>query len=292
MLSSINGFDNALELSGVCKSYSGFALKDVSFFLPKGSIMGFIGENGAGKTTTIKAILNLISLDAGEISILGRAHRREERAAKADIGVVFDEGYFHGTLRPREIGSIMRNIYTNWDSSYYKALLSRFSLPAGKPFKDFSKGMRMKLSIATALAHHPKLLILDEATSGLDPMMRSEILDMLLEFIQDEEHSVLLSSHITSDLEKIADYITFIHQGRIVFCENKDNLLYDYGVLKCGHDEYSRISHDQIIGMRESSFGVEALVKGRDRFQSLHRGLVVDSTGIEDIMLFYGKSKE
>ena len=283
-------FDNALELSNVCKSYRDFSLKDVTFSLPRGSIMGFIGENGAGKTTTIKAILNLISIEQGEIAILGHDHKQEERAAKEEVGVVFDEGYFHGTLRPREIGSIMKNIYKSWDSVYYAELLRKFSLSANKPFKDFSKGMRMKLSIATALAHHPRLLILDEATSGLDPMMRSEILDMLLEFIQDEEHSVLLSSHITSDLEKVADYITFIHQGRIIFSESKDDLLDRYGMLKCGRDEYARISHEQIIGCRESAFGVEALVRDRDRFQSLHRGLTVDPVSIEEIMLYYGKS--
>lgn len=284
--------ESALELRGVCKKYKDFSLENVSFSLPMGSIMGFIGENGAGKTTTLKAILNLIRLDGGNITILGHDSVQEERRAKTDIGVVFDDFYLYQATRARDLAAILRNVFPNWDGAFYTDCLRRFHLPETKILKDYSRGMRMKLSIAAALSHRPRLLLLDEATSGLDPVMRSEILDILLDFIQDEGHAVLLSSHITSDLERVADYITFIHRGRVVFSESKDDLLESYGVLRCGKDAFGRIDHAGIVGQRENSFGVEALLRDRRGFLRRHPGLTVDPASLDEIMVFYGKERE
>ena len=274
--------NNILEVKNLNKKYDGFALSDVNITLPKGCIMGFIGENGAGKTTTIKLILNLIHRDSGEVSVLGRDNITDNLPIKEDLGVVFDESNFPDTMNAADVNIVMRNIYKKWDTAVFRSYLERFSLPLKKSIKEYSRGMKMKLSIAAALSHHAKLLILDEATSGLDPIVRDEILDVFLEFIQDEEHSVFLSSHITSDLEKIADYITFIHKGKIVFSEPKDTLLYDYGILKCSAADYEDINKDYVLGSRKNQFGVEALVQ-RAKLNTL---CTIDSASLEDIMLF------
>lgn len=283
---------NAIEVNDLSKRFDSFQLKKVNLTLPKGSIMGFIGENGAGKTTTIKLMLNQLWADSGSIRILGLDYRKDEKKIKNDIGVVLDESYFHENIKPKHISKIMERIYTQWDEPLFYDYLNRFSLPADKLTKDFSRGMKMKLSIATALSHHPKLLILDEATSGLDPVVRSEILDLFLEFIQDENHSILFSSHITSDLEKVADYITFLHAGEIIFSESKDELLYDYGLLLCGAGDYKTVDKGDIIGHRESRFGHEILVKNKERMKQKYKGLTIDSISIEEIMLFYVKGEE
>ena len=198
--------NSAIEVRGLCKHYRDFSLRDVSFTVPGGSIMGFIGENGAGKTTTIKSILGLLHTDGGSISVLGRDPVTDRRAIGQDIGVVLDGSFFYEGMRAKDISAVMSRLHSRWDKESFASYCKRFALPMEKPFKEFSKGMRAKLALTTALAHHPKLLVLDEATSGLDPVVRSEMLDLFLEFIQDEEHSILLSSHITSDLEKVADY--------------------------------------------------------------------------------------
>ncbi|HHY22702.1 MAG TPA: ABC transporter ATP-binding protein [Clostridiaceae bacterium] len=251
--------------------------------------MGFIGENGAGKSTTIKLILNLIHRDSGKISIFGWDNIEYENKIKEDIGVVFEENNLPENMTITDVSIVMRNIYKNWDSKVFNSFMKEFSLPAKKTIKEFSRGMKMKLSIAVALSHHAKLLILDEATSGLDPIIREEILDMFLEFIQDEEHSIFASSHIISDLEKVADYITFIHKGRILFSESKDNLLCKYGVLKCRASEFEIIDKSIVAGYRKSKFGVEALVL-KDKIKGKH---IIDHASIEDIMLFSikGESK-
>lgn len=284
---------NAIEVRHLSKQYSGFALQDVSFTVPCGSIMGFVGENGAGKTTTIKAILGLIRPDGGETELLGRPMSDAEREVKSQIGVVFDETYFHDNLTLRVIDKMLGHIYKGqWDSGAFAAFCSRFNLPQGKEVKAFSRGMKMKLSIAAALAHHPKLLILDEATSGLDPIVRDEILDVFYDFIQDEEHSILFSSHITSDLEKVADYITFIHEGRIVFSKNKDDLVYSYGVARCTAQQFDRIDADEYLRRRRSAMGgEELLVADRESFARRHPSVVLDNAGVEDIMLFYVKGE-
>jgi ABC-type multidrug transport system, ATPase component len=283
---------NAIEIKDLSKRFDRFQLKNLNLTLPKGSIMGFIGENGAGKTTTIKLMLNQLRADSGSIRILGFDHIKEEKKLKSDIGVVFDESYFHEMIKPKDISKIMSRIYSTWDEELFEDYLKSFRLPADKRTKDLSRGMKMKLSIATALAHHPKLLILDEATSGLDPVIRNEILDLFLEFIQDEEHSILFSSHITSDLEKVADYVTFLHEGEIIFSESKDELLYNYGMLVCGAADFAAVDRGDIIGHRQSRFGHEILVRKKEEMKQKYKGLTIDNVSLEDIMLFYVKGED
>jgi len=237
-------------------------------------------------------MLNQLWADSGSIRILGRDHRKEEKSIKNDIGVVFDESYFYENIKPKHISKIMERIYKRWDEPLFFEYLDRFRLPFDKVTKEYSRGMKMKLSIATALSHHPELLILDEATSGLDPVVRNEILDILLEFIQDEEHSILFSSHITSDLEKVADYVTFLHEGEIIFTKSKDELIYDYGILLCGAEDFKTVDAGDIIGRRENRFGHEILVRNKDQMKQKYKGLQIDSVTIEDIMLFYVKGEE
>lgn len=282
----------AIEISGLSKKFERFQLKNIDLTVPGGSIMGLIGENGAGKTTTIKLLLNQLHADSGEIRILGLDHKKEEKVIKNEVGVVFDESYFHENIKPTQISRVMSHIYTQWDESLFTDYLNRFQVPADKVTKELSRGTKMKLSIATALAHHPKLLILDEATSGLDPVIRNEILDLLLEFIQDEDHSVLLSSHITGDLEKIADYITFLHNGEVVFSESKDDLLYDYGLLLCGAEDFKTVDAGDIIGHRKNRFGHEILIKNKEQAKHKYKGFTIDSVSLEEIMLFYIREED
>ncbi|ADK16569.1 ABC transporter ATP-binding protein [Clostridium ljungdahlii] len=279
--------DEAISVRGLNKTYKNFSLKNVSFSVPKGSIVGFIGENGAGKTTTLKAILNLISRESGEIKILGRDNIKDEKYIKEQIGVVFDESNFHDTLNAKNISKFMAKIYKQWDSNLFFSYLDKFQVPKDKIVKEFSRGMKMKLCIAAALAHKPKLLILDEATGGLDPVAREEILDIFLDFIQDEEHSILLSSHVTSDLDKIADYITFIHDGQVVFSKSKDDLRENMGMLKCGASDFNNLSKEEFINYRKNQFGYEVLINDKYDFIKKYPKLVVDNTSIEDVMLFY-----
>jgi len=272
---------NVLEIKNLTKYYDGFTLDNISLALPQGSIMGFIGENGAGKSTTIKLILNVIHRDRGEVKIFGRDNLIYDSELKQSVGVVYDESNFPESMTPKNINVILCRIYRNWDQQAFFRYLDQFALPADKELKTFSRGMKMKLSIAVALSHQAKLLILDEPTSGLDPVVRDEILDIFLDFIQNEEHSIFLSTHITSDIEKIADYIAFIHQGKIVFVAEKDELLNQYGVLKCGFDDFEKLDRRFVKGFRKNRFGVEALVE-KQRF----KGHVIDAATIEDIMLF------
>jgi ABC-2 type transport system ATP-binding protein len=274
--------ENVLEIKNLSKRYDGFSLSDVNISLPKGSIMGFIGENGAGKSTTIKLILNLIHRDSGRISVFGKDNIESEKEIKENIGIVFDECNFPDGMRVPDINQVMKRIYGKWDEKAYFRFAEQFELPLKKTVKDFSRGMKMKLSIAAAMSHHAKLLIMDEATSGLDPVVRDEILDLFLEFIQDEENSIFVSSHILSDIEKAADYIALIHHGKIVFVEPKDQLLYNYGILKCRQSEFDALDKSAVKGYRRNDFGVEALVL-KDHFGG--RG-TIDHASIEDIMLF------
>lgn len=275
----------ALELKNVTKRYPDFMLDSVDLALPRGCIMGFVGENGAGKSTTIQLILDLIRRDGGQIAVLGQDNQKGMEKIKHRLGVVLDESCFPESLNARDIQAILKNIYRNWDAARFEGLCRRFALPEGKAVKDYSRGMKMKLSIAAALSHGAELLILDEATSGLDPVVRDEILDVFLEFIQDERHSILVSSHIISDLEKICDYITLIHRGRILFSEPKDDLLDRYGILKCSERELERISPAAIRGVKRHSFGTEALVERAE----VPGGYTVDRAGLEDIMLYFIK---
>lgn len=283
---------NSIEISGLCKSYGDFALDHIDLTLPGGAILGLIGENGAGKTTTIKCILNLIRRDAGTIALMGYDNIAQEQQAKAEVGVVLDECFFHDTLRPRDLHAILSRVYKTWDRDLYGSYLKKFQLPEGKFIKEFSRGMKMKLSLAAALAHHPKLLILDEATAGLDPVVRDEILDEFLGFIQDEDHSILISSHITSDLEKVADYITYLHQGRVVLSEAKDVLQDSYGRLACTAQQLSTIQPEDLVRVRKGSYGCEALVSDRAVFRKKYPQLMVEPISLEDIMLFIGKGEQ
>ena len=277
---------NALEVSHLTKDYGSFKLDDVSFTVPGGTIMGLIGENGAGKSTTIKCILNLIRRDGGEIQVLGLDNLRDEQAVKAQVGVVLDETTFHDGLTAPQVGKILSKLYPGWDAVLYRRYLDKFGLAGKKPVKTFSKGMKMKLSLAAAFAARPKLLILDEATSGLDPVVRDEILDEFLDFIQDEEHAILLSSHITSDLEKVADYVTYLHRGKVAVSGAKDELLDTYGRLVCARADLAQVDPALLVGVRTGQFGCEALVRDKHAFTRFYPGLTVDPVTLEDIMVF------
>lgn len=277
----------ALTLTNVTKRYPSFTLDNVSLSLPRGCIMGFIGENGAGKSTTIKLILDLIRRDSGTITVLGQDNLLGLKDVKEHVGVVLDESCFPDNLSAVNINLILKNIYRTWNEDKFWSLLNQFSLPRNKMVKEFSRGMKKKLSIATALAHDTRLLILDEATSGLDPVVRDEIQDVFMDFIQDEGNAIFMSTHIVSDLESISDYITLIHQGKIVFSKGKDELLEDYGILKCSPRELQALNPKAIMGRRHNSFGVEALVHK----SQVPPGLTVDRAGIEEIMLYFIKGE-
>ena len=282
---------NAIHVEHLKKQYPGFALKDISFDVPEGSIVGFVGENGAGKTTTIKSILGIVPCE-GKVEILGMDARRQELEIKEQIGVVFDDNHFHEAFQLKQIDAVMKRMYRNWDSGLFARYAARMKLPQGKPVKEFSRGMRMKLSIAVAMAHHPKLLILDEATSGLDPIVREEILDLFLDFIQEEDHSIFFSSHITSDLDKIADYIIFLHDGEIVFQREKQELLDSSGILKCGQQVFEALPEQEILRYRKHDFGYEVLVNRLNPVFRAHPEWVVDPASIEDIMLFLVRGRK
>lgn len=275
----------ALTLKDVTKKYEDFTLDSIDIMLPAGCIMGIIGENGAGKSTTIKLILDLIHRDGGTITVLGQDNRKGLESVKENIGVVLDESCFPENLNIRDIHLIMKNIYATWNEEVFFSYCKRFSLPEGKMIKDYSRGMKMKLAITAALSHDSKLLILDEATSGLDPIVRDEILEVFRDFIQDETHSIFMSSHIVTDLEKVCDFITFIHKGKIVFSQTTDSLIENYGILKCSLSDFEKLDHPSIKGYRKGSYGVEALVL-RGQIPGNH---VVDRATIEDIMLYHIK---
>lgn len=283
----MSNFENAIEISGLTKKYDGFTLDNVSFNVPKGCVMGFIGQNGAGKTTTIRALLNIIKADSGSIKLLGMDHIKDEYEVKEHIAAVFDEMPFNESFNANQISIMFRGLYGAWDEEKYFAYLDRFCLPRKKPIKKFSKGMKMKLQIATALSHGAKLLIMDEATTGLDPVVRNEILDIFREYIQDEENSILMSSHITSDLEKIADCVTFIDKGRILLTGYKDEILESHAVIKCGKSDLAEIAAEDYISARINEFGAEVMVADVNTAKAKYSGLTFDKTTLEEIMLFY-----
>ena len=278
---------NNILVRDLCKQFDEFLLDHVSFQVPKGRIVGFIGENGAGKSTTINLILDELKRDNGQIQIFGKENTIS--AVKEDIGVVFDECNFHDVFNVSDIEKILSGVYKSWDSSLYRQYLKKFKIPERKQIGSFSKGMKMKLSIICAMAHKPKLLILDEATTGLDPVVRDEMLDLFLEFIQDEECSIFFSSHITSDIQKIADYVILIHQGKIIFEEQKDDLVYHFGIVKCGREKFASISPDDYIIHRVTNVSVECLVRDKEAIRRKYKDIVVDNATLEDIMLFYIK---
>ncbi len=285
------GFTNAIEVSHLCKKYENFSLNDVSFKVEKGTVMGFIGQNGAGKSTTIKSILNVIKSDAGNISVFGLDNVRNETLIKDNIGVVYDDLCIPDEFSPRQIEKIMRNIYNEWDSHTYYDFLKRFSLPLKKKAGDFSRGMRMKLQIAIALSHNSILLIMDEPTSGLDPIVRSEILDIFMEYMQDENHTILLSSHILSDLDRIADSITFINNGKVLFSDSKLNIMENHGIIRCPKDKINLFDKTEIVGIRKNAFGADILVSNKEACINAYPDEIIENADLEEIMLFYVSGK-
>lgn len=275
----------AVRVRGLQKKYPDFTLGPIDLTVPSGSIVGLVGENGAGKTTTLKAILGAIRPSAGQVELLGGSSG--DKAARARLGVVFEDSFFYESCTPIEVGKALANIQPGWDKAEYARLLRAFELPDKKLIKDMSRGMRMKLRLAAALAHRPDLLLLDEVTSGLDPVVRGEVLDILQAHVLDEGHSVLLSSHITSDLEKIADEIAYIHKGKLLFQQGKDELLESYGILRCPAAKMDTLPKGVIIHRRSGSFGSEALVLQPDTVRRLLPNAVVDRAGIDEIMQFY-----
>lgn len=278
---------NVIEVKNVTKDYGDFKIDNISFAVPEGSVCGFIGQNGAGKTTTIKAILDVINVDAGEIFVFGQDVKIDSARLREDIGVVFDEMGFHEFMTGKDINIMMKNIYKNWDENVFFEYLKKFSLPSKKPCGDFSRGMRMKLQIAVALSHNAKLLIMDEPTSGLDPIVRNEMLQIFREYVIEEDHTILLSSHITGDLEKLADEVVFINGGRIVLAGNKDEILEKHGLLKCKKDELREISDELIVHTEIETFGVTVLVNDKNACAKLYPQMVIEQASLEDIMLFY-----
>ncbi len=280
---------NAIEIRGLCKRYKGFSLDDLNLDLPYGCVLGLVGENGAGKSTTIRLIMDALERDGGTVSVLGADNQSKEFLdLKEDIGVVLDETFVPEVINARQMGKIMAGTYKNWDQAVYDGWIRRFDLPPDKKFKDYSRGMTMKLGIAAALSHRPRLLLLDEATGGLDPMVREELLEVFADFAAEEGHAVLLSSHIVSDLERICDYIAFLHKGRLVLCEEKDLLLDKYGILKCSKEQLANIPEEAIHGRRVGTYGVEALVER----EFMPRDAVVDRASLEDIILYMVKGEQ
>ena len=278
---------NAIELSHINKSFGDFAIRDLNLTVPSGTICGLVGENGAGKSTTIRLLMGVLRPDSGTASVLGAdVSSPEFRDVKEDVGVVLDEAYFPESLNAVQVGKIMAATYRRWDQRLYDSYLKRFDLPEKKQFKDFSRGMRMKLAIAVALSHQPKLLVLDEATAGLDPIVRDEVLDIFNEFTREEDHSILISSHILSDLEKLCDYIAFIHKGDLLFCEEKDQLLEEYGIFEDSRENLDCLQPEAIVAREESRYGgVRALVK-RDLAPT---GFRLEKPTVEDVVLFLVK---
>lgn len=272
---------NAIDIKGLTKTYADFTLSNLNLTLPSGCIMGLVGENGAGKSTTVKLILDIIKKDSGTIKILGKDNQEDIKCIKEEIGVVLDEVGFPDCLTAAQIGKIMENTYQNWDNAVYGDLLKKLSMPTKKMFQEYSRGMKMKLGIAVALSHHPKLLILDEATNGLDPVARDEVVDMICEFTRDESHAVLVSSHIVTDLEKICDYIAFLHKGELLLCEEKDVLLTEYGIVHCSSESIQEIAPSAIIRKKETAFGVEAVIKRKD----IPSGLDYSPVSIEELFV-------
>lgn len=278
---------NVLELKNVTKKYTDFTLDNVSFSVPKGCICGFIGQNGAGKTTTISLILDIIKKDGGTIEVMGQSMEEKGVSLKEEIGVVYDEMGFHEFMTPNEINTMMKHVYKNWQQDTFFEYLKRFSLPRNKRCGAFSRGMRMKLQIAVALSHNASLLIMDEPTSGLDPIVRNEMLQIFQEYVMDENHTILLSSHITGDLERIADMVVFIDHGKIVLSGNKDEILEKHGLIKCKKEEVESIDKEDVVSVRKSAFGAEVLVSDKEKCSKKYEKMVMENIALEDIMIFY-----
>ena len=276
---------NALELKNVSKSFSGFCLDNISLTLPSGCIMGLIGENGAGKSTTIKLILDILHKDSGRITILGEDNSNNIELLKEDIGVVMDEVGLPECLTAMQIGKVMKHSYRNWDDAEYARLLEKLNIPDNKPFKDLSRGMKMKLGITIAMSHGAKLLLLDEPTSGLDPVVRDEVVEMFYDFTRNENHSILISSHIVSDLERLCDYVAFLHKGKVLLCQEKDVLLSEYGIIHCTNEQLYSLNEKAIKHKKETPYGVEVIVSR----ENTPDGFKISPISIEELFVFMVK---
>ncbi|MBU9742891.1 ABC transporter ATP-binding protein [Lachnospiraceae bacterium ASD3451] len=285
--------ENILELEQVCKAFpkTNFALDQVSFSIPYGSIMGFVGENGAGKTTTIGCILNTISKDSGTVKLFGKEMSDADTDLREKIGVVYDGDNFPSYWTAEQLSRVMGGLYTRWDNALFHKYLEDFRLLPGQRIKHYSRGMTMKLAVAAALSHHPQLLVLDEATSGLDPIMRDDMLDVFLGFVQEEDYSILLSSHITTDLEKIADYITFIHDGRLIMTASRNDLVYNFAVMRCKESQFLELDPGDILAYRKRDFQMDVLVSDGKEAQRKYRSFVVDLVSVDEIMLLLVKGE-
>jgi len=273
---------NALEIRNLTKSYPGFTLDNINLTLPCGCIMGLIGENGAGKSTTIKLILDMIRKDSGSITFFGKDSRENIRLTKEDMGVVMDEVGIPECFTVGQVGNVMKHTFQNWDEAEYARLVQKLALPDKKQFKEFSRGMKMKLGIAIALSHHAKLLILDEATAGLDPVARDEVVELLHDFTREESHSILISSHIVSDLEKLCDYIAFLHKGKLLLCEEKDRLLEEYGMICCTAEQLASLPAEAVMYKRGNPYGIRAVV----RKNTVPSGIDIGPISIEELFVF------
>ena len=274
--------ENAVEIRGLCKSFGSFGIRDLDLDIPRGYVVGLIGENGAGKTTLIKCITGANIPDSGEVRLFGS---QERSGSEGRLGVVFDECHFFQQMNGEQIGKLMSSLFADWDDARYRGLMSDFDIPLDKRVKDYSRGMRMRIQVAVALSHSPDLVIMDEATAGMDPAARDEFLDLVMEYMQDESHTVLMSSHITSDLERIADYIVFIHQGRIVMNGPKDEILENYGIVKGNESAVLAVGRENIVSVKRDQFSTSALVRDRQGVAEAYPELVVDPASLDDIMV-------
>lgn len=281
--------ENILEIHGLSKSYPGFCLESISFSVPSGSILGLIGENGAGKTTLMKLILHAIERDSGKISVFGKDNILFEKEIKQDVGVVQDECNLPRMFSAEDIDTVMGRIYRCWDHDKFFSLLGKFALPRAKAVSSYSRGMKLKLSYALALAHDSKLLLLDEATDGLDPAAREEVLDMLLDFVQDEKHSIFFSTHMTNDLSRIADYIAFLHQGKLLFFKSKDELICNYGLIHCGERLFRQLDSADILAWRKLDCEYQVLISDRRVMTEKYCECIIDPATLDDIMVMYIK---
>ena len=285
--------ENILELQQISKTFpkSNFTLDKVSFSLPYGSILGFVGENGSGKTTTIGCILNTIMKDGGTVKLFGKEMLDTDTNMRERIGVVYDGDNFPTHWTAKQLSQVMEGFYSQWDNTLFQKHIKDFNLPVNQKIKHYSRGMTMKLAIAVALSHHPQLLILDEATSGLDPIVRDEMLDVFLEFVQEEDHSILLSSHITSDLEKIADYITFIHNGKVIMTASKNDLVYNYAVMRCKESQFLALDPNDIIAYRKRDFQIDVLIPNAKEAERKYKNAVIDHVSVDEILLLLVKGE-
>lgn len=281
---------NSIEIRNMNKEYKNFTLRNINLDIPSGSIVGLIGENGAGKTTIIKGMMGIINTKSDSIQILNKDY--QDKSLKNDLAVVLDDSFFTETLKVKDVSSIMKDIFNNWDHHLFNKYMEKFTIPKNSKIADLSKGMRKKLEIATALSHHPKLMILDEPTSGLDPVIRDDILEIFREFIQDENHSILLSSHITSDLESIADYLVFINHGEIIFNETKDNIMNHYGIMRISEAGFETLDDNDIIRYRKNAYNYDVLVANRKELKKKYNDVIIDPITIDELMVLYIKGEK